>query len=42
MYGEVAKTSDELLEAIQKGKMEEEKRKVFKEKFVGACNRRVY
>lgn len=42
VYGEVAKTSDELLEAIQKGKMEEEKRKVFKEKFVGACNRRVY
>ena len=38
VYGEVTKTSDELLEAIKKGSMEEEKRKVFKGKFVGACD----
>lgn len=38
VYGEVTRTDDELIKAIQEGKMEEEKRKQFTEKFVGACD----
>ena len=38
VYGEVAKNEEELLEAIKKENMEEEKRKVFIQKFVGACD----
>ncbi len=38
VYGKVAKTNEELLNAIQSESLEEEKRKVFKEKFVGACD----
>ena len=38
VYGEVTKTNEELLNAIQNASLEEEKRKIFKEKFVGACD----
>ena len=38
VYGKVVKTNEELLNAIQLGSLEEEKREAFKEKFVGACD----
>ena len=38
MYGTVATNDDELLQAIQEEKMEPEKRKVFIEKFMSACD----
>ncbi len=38
VYGSVVKNEEELIKAIKEGKMEEEKRKIFKEKFVGACD----
>lgn len=38
VYGKVAKTNEELINAIQSESLEEEKRKVFKEKFVEACD----
>ena len=38
VYGTVATNDDELLQAIQEEKMEPEKRKVFIEKFMSACD----
>lgn len=38
VYGTVATTDDELLKAIQEEKMEPEKRKLFIEKFMSACD----
>lgn len=38
VYGAVATNDDELLQAIKEEKMEPEKRKVFKEKFMSACD----
>ncbi len=38
VYGTVAKTADELIKAIKEENMEEEKRKVFKDKFLSACD----
>ena len=38
VYGSVATNNDELIQAIQEEKMEEEKRKIFQEKFMSACD----
>lgn len=38
VYGEVTITNDELIEAIKKGSLEEEKRTKFKQKFLDACD----
>lgn len=38
VYGKIAKNDDELIEAIKIEDMEEEKRKIFKNKFLSACD----
>ena len=38
VYGDVTITNDELIEAIKKGSLEEEKRTKFKQKFLDACD----
>ena len=38
IYGKVAKTDDELIDAIKAGDLEEEKRKKFMDKFLSACD----
>ena len=38
VYGKVTITNDELIEAIKKGSLEEEKRTKFKQKFLDACD----
>ena len=38
VYGNVAKTNDELLKSIKEQDLEQEKREKFKQKFLDACD----